>query len=136
MLDASRLSYEELFALAVEHAQDKGVVVADPTPPVSQSCRIDGLELHYLDWQGSARRPMLLLHGALLNAHVWDLFSLDLRCDFRIRSVDLPGHGDSGWAADGDYSRARTADVVVGLIERLDLRSLALVGHSFGGSLA
>ena len=78
----------------------------------------------------------MLLHGALLQAHVWDFFSLDMRQDYHVRSVDLPGHGDSQWAADGDYSRARVADHIVGLIEHLDLRSLVLVGHSFGGGIA
>jgi pimeloyl-ACP methyl ester carboxylesterase len=135
MSDPGQLSYDELFALAVEEARRKGVPIADPTPPIRQTCVVNGRRLHFLDWQGGARTPMLLLHGALLNAHVWDFFSLDMRGDYRIRALDLPGHGDSEWAADGDYSRAAAADAVVTLIEQLDLTSLVLVGHSFGGSL-
>jgi esterase len=134
--DPARLTYEELFALAVAEARRKGVRVADPTPPLRRTCTVNGLGLHLLDWQGDHRPPLLLLHGALLQGHVWDFFSLDMRQDFHIRSVDLPGHGDSQWAADGDYSRARVADHIVGLIEHLDLRSLVLVGHSFGGGIA
>jgi pimeloyl-ACP methyl ester carboxylesterase len=79
---------------------------------------------------------MLLLHGLLMNAHVWDFFSLDMRQYFHVLSVDLRGHGDSSWAPDGDYTRARMTDDVVGLIEHLDLTSLILVGHSLGGAIA
>jgi hypothetical protein len=80
--DPSRLSYEELFAVAVDEARHKGLPIVDPTPPLGSSCVVDGLRLHFLDWQGDAPTPMLLLHGALLNAHVWDFFSLGMRRDF------------------------------------------------------
>jgi pimeloyl-ACP methyl ester carboxylesterase len=93
------------------------------------------VQLNVLDWQGNATRPLLLLHGALLHAHVWDFFSLHMRQDFHIRAVDLPGHGDSAWAADKDYSRARVATDIATLVQQLDLRSLVIVGHSFGGAV-
>jgi esterase len=128
-------TYEALFAAAVAAARRKGVFVADATPPASRTCMVNGLNLHFLDWQGSDLPPLLLLHGALLQSHVWDFFSLDMRQRFHIRALDLPGHGDSDWAADGDYTRARVTTDVASLIEQLDLRSLVLVGHSLGGAL-
>ena len=136
MADVGGMTDAELFAVVVEEARRKGVVVADPTPPASRTCVVNGLRLHLLDWQGEGRPPMLLLHGALLNAHVWDDFSLDMRQHFHIHSVDLPGHGDSEWVPDGDYRRARLAAEITGLIEQLDLTSVVLIGHSLGGSLA
>jgi pimeloyl-ACP methyl ester carboxylesterase len=137
MSETQTPSYAELFAAAVEAARRRDVCVTDPTPPEQRSRSVNGgLDLHFLDWQGTRRPPMLLLHGALLQAHVWDFFSLQMRRDFHIRAVDLPGHGDSGWAADGDYSRARVASAIAAFIEQLDLRSLVLVGHSFGGAVA
>src|SRR5262249_6314773 len=75
-------------------------------------------------------------HGALLQAHVWDFFSLDMRREFHIHALDLPGHGESDWEPEQDYSRARVTGDIVELIEQLDLSSLVLVGHSFGGSVA
>jgi pimeloyl-ACP methyl ester carboxylesterase len=134
--DVGHKPYEELFALGVDAARRKGVCVADPTPPIRRTATVSGLKLHFLDWQGGDRPPMLLLHGALLQAHVWDFFSLDARRDFHIHALDLPGHGDSDWAPEQDYSRARVADDISGLTEQLDLSSLVLVGHSFGGSVA
>ena len=129
-------TYAELFAFAVEAAYRKGVFVANPAPPVRKTCLVNGMSLNYLDWESNGQPPMLLLHGALLQAHVWDFFSLDMRQHFHIRAVDLPGHGDSGWAPDGDYSRVRGCAHVVALIQQLDLSELVLVGHSFGGAVA
>jgi pimeloyl-ACP methyl ester carboxylesterase len=138
MTDATERSYEELFAMGVDAARRKGVSIADSTPPVRRTCtlNVDGLNLRYLDWQSDQRQPMLLLHGALLQAHVWDFFSLAMRRGFHIHALDLPGHGDSDWAVDGDYSRARVARDISALACQLDLSSLVLVGHSFGGSVA
>ena len=86
MADVGGMTDAELFAVVVEEARRKGVVVADPTPPASRTCVVNGLRLHLLDWQGEGRPPMLLLHGALLNAHVWDDFSLDMRQHFHIHA--------------------------------------------------
>jgi esterase len=128
-------SYEEQFSKVIEAARRKDLYVANETPPVRRSLPINGRDLHFLDWEGDGP-PMLLLHGALLQAHVWDFFCLDMREHFRIRALDLPGHGNSDWAEDGDYSRGRIADDIAGLIEQLDLTSLVLVGHSFGGAVS
>jgi pimeloyl-ACP methyl ester carboxylesterase len=136
MTDVVSPEYAELFAAAVEAARRRGISVADPTPPDNVSRVANGRGLHFLDWQGGQRRPILLLHGALLQAHVWDFFGLELRERFHIRALDLPGHGDSQWAPDGDYTRARVAADIAALVETLDLKALVLVGHSFGGSVA
>ncbi len=135
MSDANGATSQALFASAVAAAQRKGVVVSDSAPPASRTCLTNGLALHFLDWQGDAKHTLLLLHGALLHAHVWDFFSLGMRQRFRIRALDLPGHGDSDWATDEDYSRARVADDVATFVEQLDLTSTVLIGHSFGGAV-
>lgn len=130
------LSYEALFEAAVAEARRRQLPVCDDSPPTNRYVELDGMLLHYLDWGGNARAPMLLVHGAMVTAHVWDFFSLEMRSPFHIYAANLRGHGDSGWAADGDYSRFRMAADLVGLIQHLDLRELVLIGHSLGGMLA
>lgn len=75
----------------------------------------------------------LLLHGGGQTRHSWaGTWRVLVDAGWRATSVDLRGHGDSDWAADGDYS----LDAFVG-----DLRELAatfprppvLVGASLGG---
>jgi esterase len=129
------MDFAALFAAMLEAAQRIDIDVADRTPPSMHAYAVNDLSLNLLDWGGDERPPMLLLHGALLHAHVWDFFSLQMRQRFHIRAVDLPGHGDSGWAADGEYSRARVVNDMVALIEQLDLQNLTLIGHSFGGAV-
>ena len=129
------MTYEELFAAAVAEARRKSVRIWDDTPPVNRSCVVDGVRLHFLDWGGHGLPPMLLIHGAMVTAHVWDFFSMEMRQHFRIYAVNLRGHGDSAWAPDGDYSRARMAADVVELLQHLDLDQVVLIGHSLGGSV-
>jgi pimeloyl-ACP methyl ester carboxylesterase len=130
------LSYEDLFAAAAAEARRRDVPVRDDSPPANRYLEIDSMLLHYLDWGGDARMPMLLVHGALVTAHVWDFFSLEMRNQFHIYAANLRGHGDSGWADDGDYSRLRMTADLVGLIQHLDLRELVVIGHSLGGSIS
>jgi esterase len=129
-------SAAQLFDLTLADAHRKGIDVTDATPPESVFADIEGARLHFLDWQSDAPQHLLLLHGALLNAHVWDLFCLGMRDGSHIRALDLPGHGDSQWLGAERYTRPRTHAFVDGLIHHLDLRSLILVGHSFGGAVA
>src|SRR4051794_2372139 len=133
----SDMTYEELFAAAVDEALRQGIAVEDGQAPIKQTCAVNGQRLHYLDWGGADDTlPVVRLHGAWTNAHVWDFFSLQMRRHFHIYSVDLPGHGDSQWTAEGDYSRGRLARDVLGLIDALGLDELVLIGHSLGGSVA
>ena len=39
--------------------------------------------------------PIVLLHGYLESSEVWNGFAEKLAADFRVISVDLPGHGHS-----------------------------------------
>ena len=65
---------------------------------------INSLRLHYLDLGNDENRPMLLLHGFMAHAHVWDAFSLHFRKHFHIIALDQRGHGESQWSKEAAYS--------------------------------
>jgi pimeloyl-ACP methyl ester carboxylesterase len=77
--------------------------------------------------------PVVLLHGGGQTRHSWGT-TLHALADkgWRAYAVDLRGHGDSEWAADGDYTLdAFSGDVLALSREIGDMP--AFVGASLGG---
>ena len=94
---------------------------------------INGIRLHYLDWGKYGNQQMLLLHGFMGHAHVWDSFSLQFRNYFHVIALDQRGHGDSQWSKEAAYSIDEHFSDLAGFVEALDLKDLVLMGHSMGG---
>ncbi len=101
--------------------------------PKDEYLDVNGIRLHYLDWGNVRHQPMLLLHGFMAHAHVWDEFALGFRNRYHIIALDQRGHGESQWSADEAYSLDDHFSDIANLIEVLDLKHLILVGHSMGG---
>ena len=93
----------------------------------------DGGRVSSLLW---GERPALtLLHGAGLNAHTWDATLLALGRP--ALAIDLPGHGDSEWRDDFDYSPERNAAAAAQVIDdRAHGIRQTVVGQSLGGLTA
>ncbi len=97
---------------------------------------LDGVELHYrLD--GDATAPaLLLIHSHYFDSLMWDAWVRELADDFHIVRFDMTSHGLTGPEPAGDYSMARDVGLIVGLLEHLDIDSVAVVGSSLGGNMA
>jgi pimeloyl-ACP methyl ester carboxylesterase len=110
-----------------------GIDVGEVVAPADHHIVVNGMRLHYLDWGGSDRPPLVFLHGGCLTAHTWDLVCLAFASDYRCVALDQRGHGDSEWSPTLDYGPdAHTRDIS-GLIEQLQLNEPVLIGHSLGG---
>ena len=92
-----------------------------------------GLRFHYLDWGSEGKPPFVLLHGGAQTAHSWDDFAPVVRGDYHVYALDQRGHGDSEWAADGDYSRQTQCEDVAAFVSALQLAPFILAGLSMGG---
>ena len=80
-----------------------------------------------------ADTPVVLLHGGGQTRHSWAATATDLgKRGWYALSMDLRGHGGSGWSSDGVYSMDRFAGDVVSIVEFLGRRPV-LVGASLGG---
>lgn len=95
---------------------------------------VDGVTLTLRDGGQPAGPPMVLLHALGEDGSDWDAVTADLGATFHTYAVDLRGHGTSDWP--GDYSFDLMRDDVLGLMDRLGLDGVTLVGHSMGGTVA
>jgi pimeloyl-ACP methyl ester carboxylesterase len=87
-------------------------------------------------WGTPADPPVILLHGGGQTRHAWGGTGQALaRAGFHAISVDLRGHGESGWDSEGDYRLECHAEDLRGIVRTLDQRP-ALVGASLGGMVS
>jgi pimeloyl-ACP methyl ester carboxylesterase len=104
--------------------------------PRSFHAALDRLRLHYLEWGAPDGPTLVLLHalGALVTAHDWDDFAAAVQGTHRVIAPDQRGFGLSDWTP--RYSFQLMAEDLAQLVERLELDSFSLIGHSMGGTVA
>lgn len=88
---------------------------------------------HYLE-QGSGE-PLVLIHGVGMQAHAWYPQIDDLSRDFRVISVDMPGHGQST-ALEAGAPLQQFVAWAIAFIEALEAGPVNLAGHSMGSLIA
>jgi pimeloyl-ACP methyl ester carboxylesterase len=95
-----------------------------------------GYRMHYRD-EGVAGAPLLvLLHGYGDSFTSWEGWVRTLKSQFRLISVDFPGHGLTQAPADTTLSAESLADLLEALAAKLDLPKFAVAGNSMGGGVA
>jgi len=97
---------------------------------------VNGLRIHYLDWGTDGKRPLILLHGIGRIAHTFDHLASHFNNDYHVIAVDMRGHGDSGWDANGQYLVEDYVKDIAGLAEQLRLKNIVIWGNSTGGRVA
>jgi non-heme chloroperoxidase len=91
----------------------------------------DGTSIYYKDW---GTGPVVTFsHGWPLSADAWDAQMLFLAQEgYRVIAHDRRGHGRSGQTWQGN-TMDQYADDLAELLEHLDIKNAAMVGHSTGG---
>jgi pimeloyl-ACP methyl ester carboxylesterase len=81
------------------------------------------------------RETVVLLHSSAASARQWDALVAALSGRYRVRAVDLHGHGAApAWHGQTPFTLAADAALVAPLLA--DAGSAHLVGHSYGGAVA
>ncbi len=78
---------------------------------------------------------VLFIHGLASSSRSWGRLVDTLADEYRIIAPDLHGHGESAKPM-GDYSLGAHAATLRDLLDRLEIDTVTLVGHSLGGGIA
>lgn len=92
------------------------------------------------DVHGNPANPaVVFLHGGGQTRHAWGHAARDFAdAGYYAVTLDLRGHGDSGWAAQADYDMQRFIEDLLAVLDQLPPHPVqpALVGASLGGVTA
>lgn len=92
-----------------------------------------GQQVHYRD-QGERGGPaIILIHGANSSLQTWEPVVRTIGADYRVVTLDLPGHGLTGATPDTDYSAEGMMAAVDVVAAKLGLDHFILGGNSMGG---
>jgi uncharacterized protein (TIGR04551 family) len=94
---------------------------------------VDGVHVRYRE--AGSGPAVVLIHGFGASLDNWAGVIPDVAAHHRVIAVDLKGFG---WTSrpDGDYGPAAQAQLVWHVLDKLGVADVALVGHSWGTSVA
>lgn len=102
-------------------------------PKDARYAKVAGARVRYSD---TGKGPaVVLLHGFASSLETWEAVRPALETDHRVIALDLKGFGWTDRPA-GDYSPRAQAELVFALLDQLGVERAAVVGHSWGASVA
>lgn len=96
----------------------------------------NGDRIHITDTGPREAPVVVLIHGFSASLHTWNKWRAPLSQDYRVVSLDLPGHGLTSVSLDDTISMSDFIDTIDGVVNELELRPFTLVGSSMGGRTA
>jgi pimeloyl-ACP methyl ester carboxylesterase len=108
------------------------------TRPIEHEIRQIELSAGTIDYvdSGGNGPAVVMLHGLMMDASLWEDVIADLESDYRCIAPTLPlGAHRHGMRDDADLSLRGVASLVAELLDRLDLNDVTLVGTDTGGAL-
>jgi pimeloyl-ACP methyl ester carboxylesterase len=91
---------------------------------------VDGMAIHS-SVQGSGK-TIIFVHGWTCDESGWAAQVAAFDHDYRVITLDLPGHGKSDAPADGKFSMALFARAIEAVRAEVGADKVVLVGHSMG----
>jgi pimeloyl-ACP methyl ester carboxylesterase len=93
--------------------------------------KVDGIALHSSS-HGTGPQTVILVHGWTCDDTTWEAQVPALSKQYRVLTLDLPGHGKSGSPKDGIFSMELFARAVEAVRSEAKAEKVVLVGHSMG----
>ena len=98
---------------------------------LANGATVDGIPLHSTS-HGAGPRTVILVHGWTCDDTTWEAQVPALSKQYRVLTLDLPGHGKSGLPKDGMFSMELFARAVEAVRSETKSEKVVLVGHSMG----
>jgi pimeloyl-ACP methyl ester carboxylesterase len=92
---------------------------------------VDGIPLHS-SIAGSGPKTVILVHGWTCDETTWKSQVPVLSRNYRVITLDLPGHGQSGAPANGELSMGLFARAIEAIRSEAHIDQVVLAGHSMG----
>jgi pimeloyl-ACP methyl ester carboxylesterase len=100
------------------------------------TANINGVNIHYELYNHQKKQPFIvLIHGFLSSTFSYRRLIPHLMNDFAILALDLPPFGKSEKSIRFQYTYKNLAKLVIELLDRLQIESCILTGHSMGGQI-
>jgi len=95
----------------------------------------NNLSISYKDEGLHNKKTIILIHGFLETLKTWASFSEKLSNNYRVITIDLPGHGNSSLHNE-PYTMCKYAEAIIHIIDYEQISKMFLIGHSMGGYVA
>ncbi len=106
-----------------------------PIPETMKSVDVGGYPLAYIE--AGAGTPLVLVHGAWIDARLFQAQIAELSKSYRVIAVSLRHHWPERWDGNGaDFTYRQQASDLAALIRQLGLGKAHVLGHSRGGGVA
>jgi sigma-B regulation protein RsbQ len=92
---------------------------------------LEGIAIHS-SMSGQGNKSVILIHGWTCDATSWGSQVPKLSKNFKVVTLDLPGHGQSGSPKDGKLDMDLFARAIEAVRSEAKAEKIVLVGHSMG----
>lgn len=116
--------------------RDRAVLESKYSNNPSDFINVLGVRLHVRDSGPKTAPTVIMVHGLGSSLHTWDAWAQLLSRDSRVIRFDLPGAGLSGTDPSGDYTDARSVQIVTALLNQLEVARATVIGSSIGGRIS
>ncbi len=96
----------------------------------------EGMRVHFRDVGPRDAKVIILVHGFSASLHTWEPWADALKRDYRVISLDLPGHGLSRCIDNSRIGSTQFVETIMRVADTLKIDRFTIAGNSMGGGAA
>lgn len=104
------------------------------TQPIATAISADNVPIAYAAYGPNSEPTLVFVHGWSCDSRYWYNQVPYFSKKFRVVTVDLAGHGNSGFGRSVYTTEAFGQDIAA-VLQKLDIKKAILIGHSMGGEI-